>query len=158
MHARRVLMISPVFPPGLVHGGGVAITFDALTRRLLARGAEVEVLTPPLDNLDTYCAWMYPGFRMIFPGFGSLARMWKGIQWADVVVACDNTCLAFIGAMCRISGTAMLYDIHTNIMTMLEEATIPYGMPWILDKWLAVRRIWSGRRAPIEGAPHRASW
>jgi hypothetical protein len=47
--AHRVLIVSPVFPPGLVHGGGVAITFDALTRRLLQRGADVQVLTPPLE-------------------------------------------------------------------------------------------------------------
>ena len=46
LYAKKVLIITCCYPPNIKFGGGLAITYDALARRLKQRGADVTVLSP----------------------------------------------------------------------------------------------------------------
>ena len=45
---KNVLIITPVFPPFISVGGGVAITYGALSEKLSNRGHNVTVISPRL--------------------------------------------------------------------------------------------------------------
>ena len=116
----NTLIVSPVFPPSIVNGGGVSITLDALSRRLTARGGSVDVLSPAIGNLDAYEQAWYPGFRHIFPGVRNMARIWAAVRRADVVVAPDSTLVPYVALMCRLLRTPMMYQVHTDVACLLR--------------------------------------
>ena len=117
----RVLIVSPVFPPHIEHGGGVAITLEALAGRIVDRGGTVDVLSPATGTLDSYEQTWYPGFRHIFPGVQNMAKIAKAVERADIVVAPDSTLVPFVALMCRVLRTPMLYNVHTDVACLLRD-------------------------------------
>ena len=121
--AQRVLIYSPVFPPNISFGGGVAITYFALAKRLSERGGtSVRVYSPRAGNMDACSTFTYPDFLFSIPSLQNLLRLWKEISWCDVIVAPEGICTAYINFMARIQRKPVLYNIHTDVRAVLVAA------------------------------------
>ena len=132
LQAKSAVLISPVFPPNVANGGGVAITYGELAKRLPAKGCSVTVLSPNVGNLDAYCTRWYPTFRTIYPSFSTLRSVWDGIRDNDVVVCPDNTILPFILVFGAIHATPVMYNIHTNVPHLLTAVGAPPIVAWFV--------------------------
>ena len=138
-NAKKVLIVTPAFPPNISFGGGVAITYDALTRRLKKRGAEVTVLSPQCGNLDGLSANMYPGFKLIAPNFPNLQRIWHCVGAADIVIVPDSIVAQFVIFIGRLKHTPVINNVHTNVKALLQKATFKYNpIPTLVDFFLAL--------------------
>jgi glycosyltransferase involved in cell wall biosynthesis len=137
--AKKVLIVTPAYPPNISFGGGVAITYDALCRRLKKRGAEVTVLSPQCGNLDGITAYMYPGFKLEAPSFANLQRIWHCVGEADVVVVPDGMLAQFVIFIGRLKHTPVINNVHTNVKLLLQAATGKYNpIPLLVDFFLAL--------------------
>lgn len=116
----RVLIISPVFPPHVAIGGGVAITCGALTDKLIDKGCEVRVLSPRLSNIDYGESSLYPAFPVMFPTVFNLRLLNEAIREADAVVAPDNTIMMFLLFMSHYHGVPIVFNLHTNVRQLLS--------------------------------------
>ena len=137
--AKKVLIVTPAFPPNISFGGGVAITYDALCRRLKKRGAEVTVLSPQCGNLDGLSPKMYPGFKLIAPNFPNLQRIWHCVGQADVVIVPDSMVAQYVIFIGRLKHTPVINNVHTNVKLLLQKATMRYNpIPTLVDFFLAL--------------------
>eukprot|EP00750_Incisomonas_marina_P003440 INCI13118.3.p1 GENE.INCI13118.3~~INCI13118.3.p1 ORF type:complete len:540 (+),score=125.72 INCI13118.3:78-1622(+) len=137
--AKKVLIVTPAFPPNISFGGGVAITYDALCRRLKKRGAEVTVLSPQCGNLDGITATMYPGFKLIAPNFPNLQRIWHCVGQADVVVVPDSMVAQYVIFIGRLKHTPVINNVHTNVKMLLQSSTFKWNpIPSLVDFFLAI--------------------
>ena len=137
--ARRVLIYTPVFPPNISFGGGVAITYFALAKKLKERGAtEVRVYSPRAGNMDACSTFTYPDFLFSIPSLQNLLRLWKEISWCDVIVAPEGICTAYINFMARIQRKPVLYNIHTDVRAVLVAAKQMFiaqlGVEWYVQE------------------------
>jgi glycosyltransferase involved in cell wall biosynthesis len=122
----KVLIVTPVFPPNLAVGGGVAVTIGALTDKLIEKGCSVSVLSPRLDNVDYGTSSLYPAFPVEFPTLYNLRQYWRAIGECDILVCPDNTVMPFLVAFCRLLNKPLWFNIHTNIRHLLEMSG-PFG-------------------------------
>lgn len=122
----KVLIITPVFPPNVAVGGGVAITYGALQKRLEEMGHVVKVLSPRLDNLDFGSSLLYPNFPVIEPTWANFAQMCRHMAEADVVVCPDDCQLLFEEFFAAALAKPLLFNVHTNVQSLLEQS----------DKWV----------------------
>lgn len=118
----HVLIITPVFPPFLAVGGGVAITYKALQDKLLRRGHKVTVLSSRLDNVDHGTSVMYNGFPVIMPTLANLRLFESSIKSADVVVAPETCVLPFLAFLSHRFNTPLIMNVHTNVRSLLEQS------------------------------------
>eukprot|EP00516_Mucochytrium_quahogii_P005750 CAMPEP_0203762786 /NCGR_PEP_ID=MMETSP0098-20131031/15593_1 /ASSEMBLY_ACC=CAM_ASM_000208 /TAXON_ID=96639 /ORGANISM=" , Strain NY0313808BC1" /LENGTH=414 /DNA_ID=CAMNT_0050657329 /DNA_START=338 /DNA_END=1579 /DNA_ORIENTATION=- len=116
----NVLMITPVYPPNLTCGGGVAVTCGALTDKLIARGCTVNVFSPRLDNVDCGTSTLYPSFPVMFPTLKNLYRFNKAIRECDIIVCPDNTVMPFLLYFSHLHNKPLFFNLHTNIRHLLE--------------------------------------
>ena len=116
----NVLIITPVYPPNISIGGGVAVTYGALTTKLQARGHHVKVLSPRLDNLDNGKSILYKNFPVIFPTLQNLETFVEDIEAADVVVMPDDCMLPFVAFICSWKNKPLLFNMHTNVKMVLD--------------------------------------
>eukprot|EP00512_Aurantiochytrium_limacinum_P012166 CAMPEP_0171580140 /NCGR_PEP_ID=MMETSP0961-20121227/8875_1 /TAXON_ID=87120 /ORGANISM="Aurantiochytrium limacinum, Strain ATCCMYA-1381" /LENGTH=465 /DNA_ID=CAMNT_0012136789 /DNA_START=360 /DNA_END=1758 /DNA_ORIENTATION=+ len=122
----RILIISPVFPPQVAVGGGVAVTVGALTDKLIHRGCVVKVLSPRLFNVDFGTSSLYKSFPVQFPTVFNLRLFYREIKAADVIVCPDNTVMPFLLYFSHLHGTPLVFNLHTNVRKLLE-MTGPFG-------------------------------
>ncbi|GBG26051.1 Granule-bound starch synthase 1, chloroplastic/amyloplastic [Hondaea fermentalgiana] len=122
----KVLIISPVFPPQVAVGGGVAVTVGALTDKLIHRGCVVKVLSPRLFNVDFGTSSLYKSFPVQFPTVFNLRLFYREIKEADVLVCPDNTVMPFLLYFCHLLGKPLVFNLHTNVRKLLE-MTGPFG-------------------------------
>jgi len=122
----KVLIITPVFPPHVTVGGGVAVTVGALTDKLIEKGCEVQVLSPRLGNVDFGTSTLYPSFPVQFPTLYNLRLFWNCISKADIVCCPDNTVMPFLLTFCHLLNKPLWFNLHTNVRQLLE-MTGPFG-------------------------------
>ena len=137
--AKNVLIVTPAFPPNISFGGGVAITYDALARRLEKRGAKVTVLSPQVGNMDGASPVFYPGFTLIPPNPANLQRIWHCVGAADVVVVPDSMIAPYVIFIGRVKHTPVINNVHTNVKSLLINATSRFNpIPYLVDFFLAL--------------------
>ena len=122
----KVLIVSPVFPPHVTVGGGVAVTVGAVTDKLIEKGCSVSVLSPRLGNVDYGTSSLYPAFPVQFPTLYNLRLYWQAISECDILVCPDNTVMPFLVTFCHLLSKPLWFNLHTNIRHLLE-MTGPFG-------------------------------
>jgi len=138
-----VAILTPVYPPFVSVGGGVAITYGALYDRLTARGHHVVVVSPRLGNCDHGETNLYAGQPVMMTTLSNMLLFWRLFKENDVVVCPDETQLPFYVFFSHMTGTPLLFNMHTNFRLVLE------GGSWAA-RWLA---------APImDNALRATSW
>jgi len=128
---KRVLVITPVYPPNIAIGGGVAVTYGALTTKLQKRGHDVEVLSPRLDNLDYGKSILYKNFPVIFPTFANIQRIVNATEKCDVVVCPDDCGIVFYAFIACWKNKPLLFNMHTNVKMVLDMS------PDFILRWVA---------------------
>jgi glycosyltransferase involved in cell wall biosynthesis len=118
----KVTIMTPVYPPNIAIGGGVAITYGALSAKLESLGHSVQVLSPRLHNLDHGSSTLYKDFPVIFPTLANLQALSGAIQSSDVVVCPDDNNLPFLAYLCKMHDKPLLFNIHTNVQSLLEQS------------------------------------
>jgi glycosyltransferase involved in cell wall biosynthesis len=116
----KVLIITPVYPPFVSVGGGVAITYGALYDKLSARGHEVTVVSPRLENCDHGETNLYLGQPVMWSSLSNMKLFWRLFQEHDVAVCPDETQLPFYIFFSHLTGTPLLFNMHTNFRMVLE--------------------------------------
>jgi len=116
----RVCIITPVYPPNVAVGGGVAITYGALTDCLHRMGHEVKVFSPRLDNVDHGSSILYKDFPVTFPTAANLQVLSRAIAWCDIVVCPDDNNIPFFAYLARMHDKPFLSNIHTNVEEVLR--------------------------------------
>lgn len=126
----RVLLITPVYPPFVSVGGGVAITYGALHDKLVGRGHQVTVISPRLENCDHGETNLYLGQPVIWSSLSNLWMFWRLFEQHDVAVCPDETQLPFFIFFSHLTGTPLLFNMHTNFRMVLEGGSMA-------ARWLA---------------------
>ena len=143
----RVLIVTPVYPPLISVGGGVAITYGQLYDKLIARGNKVTVLSGRLYNVDHCTTNLYSSFPILLPSLANLKLFYRHFKENDVVVCPDTTLLPFLLFFSHLTETPLLCNLHTNFRMVLE------GGSWagrnlaapIMDTFCG----WTSRIAPL---------
>lgn len=121
----KVLIVSPVLPPNIKVGGGVAITVDALYRKLVEKGCLVKIISPRLNNVDWGSSRFYPSFPLELPTIYNLQLLYRLIKHeADIVVCPETGFLPFLVAFCKIHGKPIWFNSHTNFKHILESTGV----------------------------------
>ena len=103
----KILIITPVYPPIVSVGGGVAITYGALYDKLTDRGHQVTVISPRLENVDHGETNLYLGQPVIWSSISNLRMFWKLFKENDVVVCPDETQLPFFIFLSQLLSTSL---------------------------------------------------
>jgi glycosyltransferase involved in cell wall biosynthesis len=128
---KRILIITPVYPPNITIGGGVAVTYGALTTKLESLGHKVEVLSPRLDNLDHGISILYKNFPVIFPTINNIETIVEATERCDVVVCPDDCGLVFYTFIACWKRKPFLFNMHTNVKMVLDLS------PELVLRWVA---------------------
>jgi len=118
--ALNVLMVTPVFPPNITVGGGVAVTCGALVDKLRLMGHSVRVISPSLGNVDYGTSQLYPSFPVMFPTFRNLRFFHESIVAADIIVCPDNTVMPFLLFLAHYHNKPIFFNLHTNVRQLLS--------------------------------------
>jgi len=128
---KTILIVTPVYPPNISIGGGVAVTYGALTAKLEKLGHKVEVLSPRLDNLDHGTSILYKNFPVIFPTFSNIEAIADATERSDVVVCPDDCGLVFYSFIACWKDKPILFNMHTNVKMVLDMS------PEFILRWFA---------------------
>ena len=128
---KNILVITPVYPPNIAIGGGVAVTYGALSSKLEKLGHHVEVLSPRLDNLDHGTSILYKNFPVIFPTFNNLETILEATDRCDVVVCPDDCGIVFYAFIACLKNKPLLFNMHTNVKMVLDLS------PEFILRWVA---------------------
>jgi glycosyltransferase involved in cell wall biosynthesis len=144
-----ICIFTPVYPPFVSVGGGVAITYGALYDKLTARGHHVTVISPRLQNIDAGETNLYAGQPVILTTLNNLLVFWHKFKENDVVICPDETQLPFFVFFSHLTGTPLLFNLHTNFRMVLEGGSMVarYVAAPVMDNclkilsWLAPRTM-----------------
>ena len=131
----HILLLSSVDIRALHVGGGVAITFDLLEKKLVQKGHKVTYLSSWNGGFKGFHTYFYKEYRNIKPCIQNFIRLIDGIKEADVVVSHDNLFCQIAAIECYLRGKPYIYGHHTDVMTALK-ANIQGGfIHCFLDKF-----------------------
>jgi len=116
----KVLILTPVYPPFVSVGGGVAITYGALYDKLTARGHAVTVISPRLENCDHGETNLYLGQPVMWSSLSNMKLFHSLFKTHDVAICPDETQLPFYIYFSHLTGTPLLFNMHTNFRMVLE--------------------------------------
>jgi glycosyltransferase involved in cell wall biosynthesis len=126
----KVLLLTPVYPPFVSVGGGVAITYGALHDKLVDRGHECVVVSPRLGNCDHGETNLYAGQPVMLTTWSNIKMFKQRFEEADVVVCPDETQMPLYCFLAHWTGTPLLFNMHTNFRMVLEGGSMA-------ARWLA---------------------
>lgn len=137
-HYDKVLIVSPVFTPHIANGGGVAITYGALEKQLLARGCDVKVLSPRRGSLEGWAPDYYDTFSCINPCLSNLWKLWKEVENTDIVVCPDNSVLLYVALYTMLLNKPFQYNVHTNVPDAARHSGAPMVLVAMIDLFFKV--------------------
>ncbi len=95
-------------------GGGVAITYGALTDKLTDKGHSVRVISPRLGNTEYGTTNLYMGFPVMLVNYTNFKFLSDNFDDSDVVICPDNNLLMFLIFMSHWKGKPLISSTHTN--------------------------------------------
>jgi len=112
-HGANVRARAPSYPPFVSVGGGVAITYGALHDKLVARGHNVTVVSPRLNNCDHGETNLYAGQPVILCTWSNILMFKRLFEANDVAVTPDETQVPLFCFLAHWTNTPLLLNMHT---------------------------------------------